>query len=232
MILHIKQYGEYKLSLINDSKYLFRFEASFEMSSDTEKRSWEEPISEIIGSRKSSWTAPLSILRPFSNIQFWKRKLFIEYIPSMCEVHFSRKFPADQRKFQLPGILLRLTVQYCTVVPRERELVRRIVAPVWVGALTFSPPAFGPSDNSTRTFRSMNTKSQKRLVLVTNVPQSGPTVRPSDNSTRTFRSMETGSQKRLVLVTNVLQSKPTVRPPQNLWVSLTTRNCEGWKERN
>ncbi len=42
----------------------------------------------------------------------------------------------------------------------------------------FSPPAFGPSDNSTRMFQSMDTRSQKRLVLVTNVPHSGPTVRP------------------------------------------------------
>jgi hypothetical protein len=45
------------------------------------------------------------------------------------------------------------------------------------GDLTFSPPAIGPRGNSTHTFRSMGTGSQKRLVLVTNVPQSGPTVR-------------------------------------------------------
>jgi hypothetical protein len=38
------------------------------------------------------------------------------------------------------------------------------------GALTFSPPAFDPSYNSTHTFRSMDTGSQKHLVLVTNVP--------------------------------------------------------------
>jgi hypothetical protein len=44
------------------------------------------------------------------------------------------------------------------------------------GALTFSTPDFGPSHISTRTFRSMDTGSQKRFVLVTNVPQSGPTV--------------------------------------------------------
>jgi hypothetical protein len=46
------------------------------------------------------------------------------------------------------------------------------------GALMFIPPAFGPSDNSTRTFQSMDTGSQKHLVLMTHVSQSGPTVRP------------------------------------------------------
>jgi hypothetical protein len=46
------------------------------------------------------------------------------------------------------------------------------------GGLTFSPLAFGPSDNSTHMILSMDTGSQKRLILVTNVPQSGPTVRP------------------------------------------------------
>jgi hypothetical protein len=39
------------------------------------------------------------------------------------------------------------------------------------GALTFSPPAFGPSGNLTRTFRSMDTGSQKRLVLVADIPK-------------------------------------------------------------
>ncbi len=32
------------------------------------------------------------------------------------------------------------------------------------GALTISPPAFRPSDNWTRMFRSVGTESQKRLV--------------------------------------------------------------------
>ncbi len=46
------------------------------------------------------------------------------------------------------------------------------------GALMFSPPTFGPSDNSTHTFSPRETGSQKLLVQVTFVPQCGPTVRP------------------------------------------------------
>ncbi len=48
----------------------------------------------------------------------------------------------------------------------------------WVGALMFSPPTFGPSDNSTHTFSPRETGSQKLLVQVTFVPQCGPTIRP------------------------------------------------------
>jgi hypothetical protein len=43
-----------------------------------------------------------------------------------------------------------------------------------MGALTFSPPAFGPSDHSTRTFRSMDTGSQKRGGLNVTVTFSPP----------------------------------------------------------
>jgi hypothetical protein len=62
-----------------------------------------------------------------------------------------------------------------------KQLYYPITSQAHLGALMFSPPAFGPSDNSTRTFQSMDTGSQKRLVLVTNVPQSGPTVRQPQN---------------------------------------------------
>ncbi len=68
----------------------------------------------------------------------------------------------------------------------------------WESALTFSPPAFGPSENSTHTFWSMDTGSQKCLVLVTNVPQSGPTVRPPHKQ---------GSQEKLdLLFVNITRS--------------------------
>jgi hypothetical protein len=43
---------------------------------------------------------------------------------------------------------------YCQV---EEDTL--LVTARWKGALTFSPPAFGPCDNSTRTFRSMDTGS-------------------------------------------------------------------------
>jgi hypothetical protein len=35
-----------------------------------------------------------------------------------------------------------------------------------LGALTISPPAFRPSDNSTRMYQSLDTESQKRLVHI------------------------------------------------------------------
>jgi hypothetical protein len=44
-----------------------------------------------------------------------------------------------------------------------------------------SPPAFRPSDNLTRMFQPVEIESQKHLVFVTNVPQSGSTVGPSLN---------------------------------------------------
>ncbi len=61
-------------------------------------------------------------------------------------------------------------------VPGERGVFSRILDPHdftadpekgashKYSALMFSPPAFGPNDNSTRTFRSMDTGFQKRFV--------------------------------------------------------------------
>jgi hypothetical protein len=50
-ILHIKQYGEYWLSIIKNSResiknreYLIQFEAKFEKSLNTEEGAWKEKI--------------------------------------------------------------------------------------------------------------------------------------------------------------------------------------------
>ncbi len=44
------------------------------------------------------------------------------------------------------------------------------------GALTFSPPTFSPSDNSTHTVSPSDNGSAVRLVLVTNSPSPKPKV--------------------------------------------------------
>jgi hypothetical protein len=77
------------------------------------------------------------------------------------------------------------------------------------GALTFSPPAFGPSDNSTRTFRSMDTGSQKGFVLVTNVPKSRPTVRQPQNHSLGPRKSWTNCSS-ISLGPTVIMASPTL----------------------
>ncbi len=78
-----------------------------------------------------------------------------------------------------------------------------------IGALMFSPRAFGPSDNSTRTFRSMDTGSQKHLVLVTNVPQRGPTVRPPQSRSLGPRKSWTNCSS-ISLGPSVIMARPTL----------------------
>jgi hypothetical protein len=77
------------------------------------------------------------------------------------------------------------------------------------GALMFSPQAFGPSNNSTRTFQSMDTGSQKRLVPVTNVAQSGPTVRPPQNRSLGPRKSWTNCSS-ISLGPTVIKASPTL----------------------
>ncbi len=66
--LRTKQYGEYRLSAINNSgesiknrDYLLEFEAKFKKFLNTEKGAWEKSICEKIGGKKSRWTVPLRL---------------------------------------------------------------------------------------------------------------------------------------------------------------------------
>ncbi len=85
------------------------------------------------------------------------------------------------------------------------------------GALIFSPPAFDPSDNLTRTFRSMDTGSQKRFILVTNVSQSGPTVCPPQNRSSGPRKRSTNCLS-ISLGPTVIMASPT------LWQTVLSRS--------
>jgi hypothetical protein len=96
---------------------------------------------------------------------------------------------------------------HCTLNVKYSSVHER-TAPHW-GALTFSPLAFGPSDNSTCTFRSMDTGSQKRWVLVTNVPQSGPTVHPPQNRSLGPRKSWTNCSS-ISLGPTVIMASPTL----------------------
>jgi hypothetical protein len=64
--LRIKQYAEYRLSTINNSREsikkceeLLEFEANFKKSLNTKQGAWEESICQNIGGKKSRWTVPV-----------------------------------------------------------------------------------------------------------------------------------------------------------------------------
>ncbi len=130
----------------------------------------------------------------FLYIRQWIKKVKHQYYGKICIIEES-SIKTD----------IKIAVGLCV-------LFFHVLYKYWAGdisALMFSPPAFGPSDNSTRTFRSMDTGSQKGLVLVTNVPQSGPTVRsPQRRSLGPRKSLTNCSS--ISLGPSVIMARPTL----------------------